>query len=258
MADNSAIGKALSELLFKQREEGFIHASLREEMRPFELMKQGDPDAAVLLRQTLESGASTGTLSPDPLRHCQYLLVSTATIACRTCIQGGMAPEVAYGLSDLYIQQADQCDEPRQVADLQETMIRDFAARMKALPKSPSFSLHVLTAMDYIDQHLHEPIRIPDLAANVGVSVSYLSALFAKEAGKSLSRCIREKKLDASKMLLAYSDFSVTDIAQFFSFASASHYTNAFRAYTGLTPLQYRKENKQQMPIQSDIVGNDN
>lgn len=258
MADNSAIGRALADLLFKQREEGFIHASLREEMRPFELMRQGDPEAAVLLRQSLSDGRGTGILSPDPLRHHQYLLVSTATIACRTCIQGGMAPEVAYGLSDLYIQQADRCDEPRQVIDLQETMIRDFAARMKALQKSPSYSLHVLNALDYIDQHLHESIRLPDLAANVGVSVSYLSALFSRETGKSLSRCIREKKLDASKMLLAYSDFSVTDIAQFFAFASASHYANAFRSYTGLTPHQYRQENKHQMPIQTDIVGNHN
>lgn len=258
MADNSAIGKALADLLFRQREEGFVHTSLREEMRPFELMKQGDPEAAVLLRQTLENGHSTGTLSPDPVRHHQYLLVSTVTIACRTCIQGGMPPEVAYGLSDLYIQQADRCDEPRQIIDLQETMIRDFASRMKQLQKSPSYSLHVLNALDYIDQHLHEPIRIPDLAANVGVSVSYLSALFSQETGKSLSRCIREKKLDASKMLLAYSDFSITDIAQFFAFASASHYANAFRGYTGLTPNQYRQSNKQHLPIQTDIVGNHN
>ena len=258
MAGNSEIGKALSQLLFEQREEGFVHASLREEMRPFELLKQGDPEAAVLLRRTMEDGRRVGTLSPDPLRHQQYLLVSTVTIACRVCIQGGMAPEVAYGLSDLYIQQADRCDEPRQVTDLQDTMLRDFAARMKELQSSPSYSLHVLDALDYIDQHLHETIRLADLAEHVGVSASYLSALFVRETGRSLARCVREKKLDASKMLLAYFDFSVTDIAQFFAFASASHYANAFRAYTGMTPSQYRRENKRQMPISNDIVGNYN
>ncbi len=258
MADNGEIGKALSELLFRQREEGFIHASLREEMRPFELLKRGDPEAAVLLRQSLEGGRSTGTLSPDPLRHQQYMLVSTVTIACRVCIQGGMAPDVAYGLSDLYIQQADRCDEPRQVIDLQDAMIRDFAARMKALQNSPSYSPHVLDALDYIDQHLHETIRLPDLAEHVGVSVSYLSALFVRETGRSLSRCVREKKLDASKMLLAYSDFSVTDIAQFFAFASASHYANAFRAHTGRSPGQYRRENKRRLPLSTEIVGNYN
>lgn len=258
MADNDAIGKALSDLLFRQREKGFIHASLREEMRPFELLKQGDPEAAVLLRQSLESGRNTGTLSPDPLRHHQYLLVSTVTLACRVCIQSGLPPEVAYGLSDLYIQQADRCDEPRQVIDLQDTMIRDFAARMRALDKSQSYSLHVINAMDYIDQHLHESIRLPDLAGHVGVSVSYLSALFARETDRSLGQFIREKKLEASKTLLAYSDFSVTDIAQFFSFTSASHYANAFRSYAGQTPNQYRKANKRQLPIQTEIVGNYN
>lgn len=249
MATNTQIAKALSELLFRQHEDGFVHTSLREEMRPYELLKQGDPEGVRILMETF-ADSHNGTLSDDPLRHLQYMFVSAITMICRVAIQAGVDGETAYGLSDLYIRQVDECAAPGEVRALYEKMLLDYFDRMHAAEKRRTYSLHVLKCMDYIDQHIHEQLRLPEVAEAVGVSANYLSSIFSQEMGKGLSDYIRDKKLAACKALLQYSDFTCTEIGMFFGFSSASHFTSAFHARTGLTPLQYREQFKQQMPLE--------
>lgn len=252
MATNTQIAKALSELLFRQHEDGFVHTSLREEMRPYALLRRGDPESVRILTKTF-ADSHNGTLSNDPLRHLQYMFVSAITMVCRVAIQAGVDNETAYGLSDLYIRQADECTAPGDVRTLYEKMVMDYLERIQGVEKKQPYSLHVLKCMGYIEQHIHEPLRLPEVAAAVGVSANYLSAIFSQETGKGLSDYIRDKKLEACKALLQYSDFTCTEIGMFFGFSSPSHFTSAFHARTGLTPLQYREQFKQQMPLEDGL-----
>lgn len=65
---------------------------------------------------------------------------------------------------------------------------------------------------------------------------------FKKETGESIARYILKAKLQESKMLLAYSDRSIADIACFLYFSSQPHFQNRFKQEYGITPLQYRKQ----------------
>lgn len=249
MATNVQIAKALSQLLFQQHEDGFVHTSLREEMHPYELLRQGNPEGVRILTRTF-ADSHNGTLSGDPLRNLQYMFVSAITMICRVAIQAGVDGETAYGLSDLYIRRVDECAAEEDVRTLYEKMVLDYFDRIRAVEKKQPYSLHVVKCMEYIDQHIHEPLRLPEVAVAVGVSANYLSAIFSRETGRSLSDYIRDKKLSACKTLLQYSDFTCTEIGMFFGFSSASHFTSAFRARTGLTPLQYRERCGQQLPME--------
>ena len=61
------------------------------------------------------------------------------------------------------------------------------------------------------NDHLHEKIEITDIAEFVGVERSYLSKLFHKEVGQTISDYIMEKKLQTARNMLLYSDFSCTE-----------------------------------------------
>ena len=84
---------------------------------------------------------------------------------------------------------------------------------------------------------------IEDLADELGVSANYLSRLFKKETGTSVSAYIREKKINMAKNLLRFSDCSMIDIANRLSFSSQSHFIQQFREVVGMTPKKYRDQN---------------
>ena len=133
---------------------------------------------------------------------------------------------------------------------LHDEMVLDYTEKMRRIYKSDSNSRHISACKDYIYSHLKERITIEDLAEELGVSASYLSRLFKKETGDSVSAYIRRQKIEMAKNLLQYSDYSMIDIANRLSFSSQSHFIQQFREYEGMTPKKYRDLNH---AIQWDI-----
>lgn len=88
------------------------------------------------------------------------------------------------------------------------------------------------------------------------MSLEYLPAICLdcsrkkKETGDSVSAYIRRHKIEMSKNLLQYSEYSIIDIANRLSFSSQSHFIQQFREYVGMTPKKYRDLNHM---IQWDI-----
>ena len=101
-------------------------------------------------------------------------------------------------------------------------------------------SKHINACKEYIYAHIKERITIKDLADALGVSASYLSRLFKKETGVSVSAYIRNRKIDMAKNLLRFSNDSMIEIANRLSFSSQSHFIQQFREVVGMTPKKYR------------------
>lgn len=82
-----------------------------------------------------------------------------------------------------------------------------------------------------------------ELARHVNLNATYLCDLFKKETGITLNKYIKSCKIEASKNMLQYSDYSPGDIAQYLGFSSHSHFISVFKAETGMTPKQFRDLN---------------
>ena len=226
---------------FVQRESNILRAPYNPELEFYSVIKSGDTKKTLeLCRQSLLDKPGLGTLSEDPLRNVKYHFVITAALVARYCIEGGMEVSVAFSLSDFYIQKADMCKTPQDVADLHRIMCLDYAKRMKNLRKEKICSKHVANCIDYIHDHLHTRITASYLADYVGLDPSYLSRQFKKEAGVSISEYIRFKKIETAKNMLVYSDYSPSRISSILAFPSQSYFTEIFHKHTGMTPLGYR------------------
>ena len=128
------------------------------------------------------------------------------------------------------------------VASLHEKMVLDFTGKM-LLMRNGTTSKPVTECLDYIYAHIKERITIEALAAYTNLSPSYLSKLFKKELGISISDYIREKKIEKSQNLLKFCDYSLVDIANYLSFSSQSHFIQSFKQLVGMTPKKYRDLN---------------
>ena len=231
--------KQLFYLEFINRENQVRHQTRDQDKLPYELLRDAKP-------QAVEAGMAAfrahlpGQLSQDPLRSDQYYFVAGIALCCRYCMEGGLDQERAYNISDLYIQKMDRLETEQQVIDLHRDMVEFYLEEMTAVKKQRICSRPVRACMDYIYDHLYEQIRVSDLAALTELNESYLSVLFKKETGKTISDYVRQRRVEAAEGMLRYSDYSYSDIGNILAFCSQSHFISVFRKETGLTPRQYR------------------
>ena len=227
----------LAHLAFLQRENDFRHHSYDQELEQYQCVRMGDPEGAL---KAMHHGGGTGTLSRDPLRNAQYLFVAYVTMATRYAIEGGLEQNVAYNISDLYIQQADRCTTPEAVDELCPEVLTFFARRVAEARKAHVFARPIVRCLDEIDLHLHEAFRIDDIARALQLNPSYLSTLFKQEMGCTFTDYVRRRRVEVAGNMLLNSDYSCAEIAHFLAFSSQSYFNRVFQRETGMSPAAYR------------------
>lgn len=217
---------------------GYQHHTYGDELRKYRLLQAGDPRA---VEEAAKIVSQTGKMSADPLRNARYLFCCGCTLATRFAIEGGMDSEQAYTASDLYIQKMDHARSVDEVMALRLDMFRYFTNRMANIKKERVCSKPVVQCQDFIRHHLMERISLNKLAEFVNLNPSYLSTLFKRETGLSVTDYITAQRIEAAKNLLSYSELSPTEIAQSLGFNTGSYFSKVFRTQTGMTPTQYRR-----------------
>lgn len=226
---------------FAQRENDILRAPYNPELEFYDAIKSGNlKKVRELCLEPLMDKAGLGTLSLNPLQNMKFHFVITTALVARYCIEGGMELSAAYSLSDFYIQKADSCKTAKAVSDLHPVMCEDYTKRMRSLRKKKICSKQIAECLDYIYDHLHTRITIDTLAAHVHLSPAYLSKLFKKETGSTISSYILSTKIETAQNMLTYSNYSISQIASTLAFPNQSYFAENFRKQTGTTPSQYR------------------
>lgn len=244
--------KELAIAIFTQREEERYHHGYDEELLQYEYLRDGDFRSIEESKRLFRTGIA-GKLSEDPVRDKKYLFVASVTLSTRFAIEGGMDAQEAYNLSDLYIQKMDNLNTVDAIFELQTEMITDFTTRMSHIHAvrnsstlentDANISEPVFKVMDYVYYHLHMPITISAIGDAIGYSPNYLNSMFKKEKGITISEYIRIQRIETSKRLLIYSEYSISEISSILAFSSESHFIKVFREQTNMTPKQYKTIN---------------
>ena len=99
------------------------------------------------------------------------------------------------------------------------------------------------TIVEWIDDNLHQPLRIDDIARHAGYSKWHLQRLFLQYKGESLGRYIRERKLLLAARDLRDTDQRVYDICLKYGFDSQQTFYPRLHPDLQSPPGAYRKEN---------------
>jgi len=153
-----------------------------------------------------------------------------------------MELEQAYRLSDFFIRKMDKMDRFEDIVKLHRTMVMDYTEKMQTLRKKAVPSRPVRQCIDYIYKNLHQRITVKMLAKQVGMTPSYLSKQFRGEMQISIGDYINRAKIEAAQNMLLYSEYSLTEIANYLDYSSQSYFIQIFRQVVGITPGKYRKQ----------------
>ena len=241
MPDHKVTRAMMLHTAFVNRENSFFHTSLDDESAPFYYMVNGETDRMLESMRRLWKTEGAGKLSEDPLRNARYFFVATATRACRFCIRSGMAETEAFSASDLYIRKMDVLNKVSEIMALREDMMAFYSDAMREVHQQMQLPRSVMSAMDYVEAHLHEKQSLEEIAEYADLAPAYLSALFHRETGMTLSDYILMRRIQTAKNMLKYTNQKVAEIAEILAFSDASHFQKVFKRETGLTPNQYRR-----------------
>ena len=98
----------------------------------------------------------------------------------------------------------------------------------------------VISVKNYIHTHLDQELTRESLAAMVYLTPDYLSHLFKRETGFSLTNYIIYERIEEAKRMLAGTDRSISEIATRCGFQNISYFSRQFRRFTGVTPREFR------------------
>lgn len=94
--------------------------------------------------------------------------------------------------------------------------------------------------IDYIEQNIHNNIKITDIALHFGYNEKYLSHLFAEATGIKLKNYITNRKIEYANFLLADTNKCISDIAAELGYIDSHNFSRMYKNFTGLTPSEYR------------------
>ena len=242
-----SMNKELNAKLLQLREEQIHHVEYDHEFKFYDNITAGRIEEVKKVLAdpkniTMYEAPEYGRLSKDFLQNMRYHFVVSTALITRLCVEKGLERELAYTLSDLYIGKMDTAKTAEQIIVILNEMLMDFTQKMADLPKQKVYSIRIVKAIDYIVKHRAGKLTVQEIADELNINRSYLSSLFRNETGKSISEFIREEKIKAAANMLKFSEYSYSDIAEYFGFASQSHFIECFRKQTGLSPKEYRKK----------------
>ena len=99
----------------------------------------------------------------------------------------------------------------------------------------------VYKVIEYIKSNYRRHMSLEDIAASTYLSKTYLSSLFKKETGYSISEYINIVRIERSKSLLMEENMSIIEIANLCGFEDQSYFTKVFKHIVGITPKKYRE-----------------
>lgn len=234
-----------SRVLFERQELSQPHNPYEQELRENDAIEQGDVER---LRQSINEDyvGTVGTLSSNELRQTKNICIVVITLASRAAIRGGLPPEIAYSMSDAFIQHIESMNDANAaVALLRQTEVEyaTHVAEIKAAQAHRETRPNMWTEQckDYIFQHLHEKVTTKDVAEHLHLNANYLSEIFRDCEGMTITDYILQEKVKLTRNMLTYSPYSYVEIATYLGFSSQSHLGKVFKKYAGMTPRQYRE-----------------
>ncbi len=102
-------------------------------------------------------------------------------------------------------------------------------------------------AIKTMDKNYVSPVRISDIAAKIGVSERQLERLFVKAVGKTPSAFYLELRLERAHVLMLSTTDSLEKIAELTGFSSQAHFSRAYKAWRGTSPMAVRKKSEAEM-----------
>lgn len=208
------------------------------ESRLIQAVSQGQTSKAEMLLgsfQNLQLEQRTG----DALRNRKNYSIVLNTLLRKAAETGDVHPIHIDRLSSHFARGIESAVSPRALVALNKEMVRKYCLLVKN-HSMKGYSLLVRKVLTRIDTDLTADLSLRTQADLLNVNSSYLSTLFKKETGMTLTEYVNKKRIKNAILLLNTTNLQIQTIAQYCGIPDVNYFTKTFKKYIGKTPKEYR------------------
>lgn len=177
----------------------------------------------------------------DSLRNLKNYLIICNTLLRKAAEQGGVHPVYLDSTSSDFARRLEAVPNVEKGQGLIEEMVRTYS-RLVRKHTMKNYSPIVQKAVACIESGLANDLSLSALAGVLNINASYLSALFRKETGQTVTEYVNEKRMQSGAHLLRTTRLQVQTIAQHCGISDVNYFSKIFKKYYGMTPKQFRSE----------------
>lgn len=230
---------------FVSPEDSLLNMKLVEERYDLEnqlikTVSQGQIHKAELIMNQI-SQRQFEVRNPNSLRNMQNYLIILNTLLRTAASKGAVHPFHIDRISSKYARKIEQATSEEACTALIKEMIRKYCLLVKN-HSLKGYSLLVQKVVTQIDYDLTADLGLKAMSALLNVNASYLSTLFKKETGTTLTEYVNRKRIEHALFLLNSTNMQIQVIAQYCGIPDVNYFTKIFKKMIGQTPKEYREQ----------------
>ncbi len=178
----------------------------------------------------------------DPIRDMKNYCIIINTLFRKSVERGGVHPIHIDSVSSEF---AKKIELRSTVDDIQKLIFEMVKVYCQLVNKYSvkDYSPTVQKVIVMIESNLASDLTLSELANTLNINASYLSTVFKKETGKTVTGYVNEKRIELAQELLKTTNLQIQTIAQYCGIVDVHYFTRLFKKITGVSPKQYREEN---------------
>ena len=176
----------------------------------------------------------------DPIRNAKNYCIIMNTLLRKAAERGGVHPIYLDRMSSSFAVKIEECELPQDCTNLMSQMYRDYTRLVKK-HSFRSYSPVVRRVILAVESDLSRELSTATLSDSQGISAGYLSAVFKRETGVTLTEFIRMRRMEYAQYLLDSTSLQIQTVALHCGILDLQYFSKLFKRHTGMTPSEYRQ-----------------
>ena len=177
----------------------------------------------------------------DPVRNAKNYAIIMNTLLRKATEEGGVHPIHIDKISSSFAKKIEMQTSEKGISMLFKEMARKYALTVKN-HSLKGYSKMVRRVMIQVDTDLASDLSLSAQAKLLDVNPNYLSTVFKKETGHTLTEYVTGKRIEHAVFLLNSTNMQIQTIAQYCGIPDICYFTKTFKKLIGKTPTEYRNE----------------
>jgi len=175
----------------------------------------------------------------NPLRDYKNYAIIMNTLLRKSVESAAVHPTHIHAISSQYAKKIELITSQATFLSLIKEMVRKYCLLVKN-HSLKGYSMLVRKVITNVIYDLTTDLSLKEQAKLLNVNPSYLSTLFKKETGQTLTEFVNRKRIEHAILLLNSTDMQIQVVAQYCGIPDVNYFTKTFKKIVGKTPKEYR------------------
>jgi YesN/AraC family two-component response regulator len=176
----------------------------------------------------------------DPVRNIKNYCIIMNTLLRKAAEEGGVHPLYLDSVSSDFARRIEPLSSTAAAQKLMDEMMSSYCRLVKKNSLG-HYSAPIRKTLACIDADLTGDLSLSSLAAMQNISPGYLSSLFKKEVGQTLTDYVNSRRIDQAARMLRSGTLQVQTVAQYCGIPDVNYFSKLFKRYIGVSPKEFRQ-----------------